>query len=69
MNHANIKFDFGNHPNSDIRISFIQGCGHKFRLGNFTTDLRQDQPTMNLDINDRTEEDEFARSRCTNTTL
>jgi hypothetical protein len=62
MIYANIKFDFGNHPKSDIRVSFIQRGGHKSRLGNFTTDLRQDQPTMNLDINDRTEEDEFSRS-------
>ena len=62
MIYANITFDFGNHSTSDIRVSFIQGGGHKSRLGNFTTDFRQDQPTMNLDINDGTEEDEFSRS-------
>src|SRR6202035_3432372 len=61
-NYANIKFDFSDRPGSHIRVGFAQKCGHWSLIGNSASDVEQDQPTMNLDINNRTSEEEFARS-------
>jgi serralysin len=61
MNYANIKFDFGGGSGSHIRVGFTQGDGHWSRVGNTMLNIGPDDPTMNLDINDRTSEEEFAR--------
>jgi hypothetical protein len=49
--HANIKFDFGNHPDADIRIAFMQGAGSWSAVG--TDALVEEwfptnEPTMNF---------------------
>jgi len=57
MKYANIKFDSGDHPETDIRVGFTKWDGHWSRVGN--SNIRQDKPT-NLAIHDRTSEKEFA---------
>jgi len=47
--HCGIKFDFGDHHPADIRISFTCG-GHWSRVGIATSDLADNQPTMNLEL-------------------
>lgn len=48
--HANVRFDFGNHPNAEIRVAFQQGAGSWSAVG---TDALVEQwfpknePTMN----------------------
>lgn len=55
-----IKFDFGNHHPADIRISFTCG-GHWSRVGTGTSDLADNQPTMNLTLRPSTSEREVRR--------
>jgi hypothetical protein len=45
---CNIGFDFGNHPNADIRISFDENDGAWSYVGTDNTSIPADQPTMNL---------------------
>lgn len=45
---ANIKFDFGNDPDAEIRIGFIRGAGSWSWLGTDALARPKDEPTMNL---------------------
>lgn len=47
MDHANIRFEFGDDPHSEIRISFKQ-AGSWSRLGTEALAVAKDKPTMNL---------------------
>ena len=47
--HANIKFDFGNHANAQIRIAFVQGAGSWSAVGTDALvgeDLEQERVTL-----------------------
>lgn len=46
--HANLKFDFGNDPQAEIRIAFDQNDGAWSYLGTDCREIPFDQPTMNL---------------------
>jgi hypothetical protein len=62
--HANITFDFGNHPDAEVRIAFILGAGSWSALG---TDalvpqfFPPNQPTMNYGWLTPTSSDETIR--------
>jgi hypothetical protein len=45
--HANIKFEFGQDPDAEIRIAFIQGAGSWSYLGTEALVIPKDKPTMN----------------------
>ena len=47
-NHANIKFDFGNDPNAEIRISFFADDGSWSYIGKDALDIAKQKPTMNF---------------------
>lgn len=47
-NHANLKFEFNNASDADIRISFIDSDGAWSYVGTDCKDIPLDQPTMNL---------------------
>lgn len=46
--HANLKFEFGNDPNSEIRISFDANDGAWSYVGTDAKDIPANQATMNL---------------------
>ncbi|MFC1836498.1 M12 family metallopeptidase [Thermodesulfobacteriota bacterium] len=48
--YANIKWAFGDHPRSDIRISFREGGGHWSYIGTDSLSVPPGEPTMNLDL-------------------
>ncbi|MEZ4554114.1 MAG: M12 family metallopeptidase [Dehalococcoidia bacterium] len=45
---ANLRFDFGNHPNADIRITFDEDDGAWSMLGTDARHIPSNQATMNL---------------------
>ncbi|MGD9752430.1 MAG: pre-peptidase C-terminal domain-containing protein [Acidimicrobiia bacterium] len=46
--HANLRFDFGNHPQAHIRIAFDASDGAWSYIGTDCAHIPLDQPTMNL---------------------
>lgn len=48
MEHANLIFEFNDAPDAEIRIAFNQSDGAWSYLGTDSTNIPQDQPTMNL---------------------
>lgn len=46
--HANLKFDFNNAPDAEIRVAFDPNDGAWSFLGTDCRDIPSDQPTMNL---------------------
>ena len=46
--YANLKFDFNNAPDAEIRISFVENDGAWSYIGTDCKDIPKDQPTMNL---------------------
>ncbi|MFH1009034.1 MAG: peptidase [Candidatus Latescibacterota bacterium] len=60
-NFANIKFDFGNDPDGEIRISFEQEGSWSF-IGVDATTIPQNEPTMNFGwLQADTPDDEYSR--------
>ena len=57
---ANIRFAFVSSGVSDIRISF-RGRGHWSVVGTQCMDVRQDAPTMNLELTPQDGQDEYNR--------
>jgi hypothetical protein len=50
--HANLKFDFNNAPDAEIRVAFDSSDGAWSYLGTDCRDIPQNQPTMNLGFMD-----------------
>jgi hypothetical protein len=46
--YANIKFEFGNDPDAEIRVAFIPNAGSWSYLGTDALGIPKDQPTLNL---------------------
>lgn len=46
--YANIKFEFGNDPEAEIRVAFIPNSGSWSYLGTDALGIPKDQPTLNL---------------------
>jgi serralysin len=55
-----IKFDFGNHAVSDIRVAF-QCDGHWSHVGRHNAKIAQNKATMNLQLSDHVSEKELRR--------
>lgn len=47
--HANLRFDFVDHGETNIRILLAEGLGHNSSLGTQCNGVPQDQQTMNID--------------------
>ncbi len=61
LNHLNVQFEFGDHLESDIRISYL-GSGSWSYLGTDAKEYDQDEPTMNFGwLNASTPEDKVRR--------
>ena len=45
---ANLQFDFGNHPDAQIRIAFAESDWAWSYIGTECNDIPRDEPTMNL---------------------
>jgi hypothetical protein len=50
--HANLRFDFNNAPDAEIRIAFNPGAGAWSYIGTDNRRIPTDQPTMNLGFMD-----------------
>jgi hypothetical protein len=60
-NYADIKFEFGNDPNAEIRISFLQAGSWSY-LGTDALTIPKNQPTMNYGwLKKSTPNDEYSR--------
>lgn len=59
---ANLNFDFGDHPDAEIRIAFIPGMGSWSYVGTDCLAAPEDQPTMNLGwLTSETRDEEYSR--------
>jgi hypothetical protein len=59
--HIGIKFDFGDHAESEIRVAFVKGGSRSF-VGTDALSIPQDTPTMNFGWFDKPQsEDEYSR--------
>ncbi|MDJ0809519.1 MAG: M12 family metallopeptidase [Desulfobacterales bacterium] len=52
MEHANLRFEFDNAPDADIRIAFDAGNGAWSYVGTDSRRIPRDMPTMNLGFQD-----------------
>ena len=60
---ANIRFDFGNSPDAEIRVAFIRGGGSWSYIGTDCLSIPKDQPTMSYGwFTSFTPDDEIART-------
>jgi len=58
---ANIKFEFGNDPNAEIRVSFLQPGSWSY-IGTDALSIPKNQPTMNYGwLTKDTQDDEYSR--------
>lgn len=59
--YANLKFDFGDHANSEIRVAFVPGGSWSY-IGKNALGVRSPEPTLNLGwLTPETPDSEYAR--------